>query len=98
MKHLASHLLAQLPRRLAEDWPAQHGVELALLESFVQIDRFEGTAYAAANWQRVGETTGRTRQEKHHRAAQPRKTFWVYPLHPKFRSELGAQPSRGPGR
>lgn len=98
VKHLASHLLAQLPRRLAEDWPAQHGVELALLESFVQIDRFEGTAYAAANWQRVGETTGRTRQEKHHRAAQPRKTFWVYPLHPKFRSELGAQPSRGPGR
>jgi hypothetical protein len=98
VKHLASHLLAQLPRRLTEDWPAQHGVELALLESFVEIGRFEGTAYAAANWQRVGQTTGRTRQEKHHRAKQPRKAIWVYPLHPQFRSCLGAQPAGGPGR
>jgi hypothetical protein len=98
VKHLASHLLAQLPRRLALDWPARHGVELALLESFVEIGRFEGTAYAAANWQRVGQTTGRTRQEKHHRAKQPRKAIWVYPLHSKFRSWLGAQLEGGPGR
>jgi hypothetical protein len=98
VKELASHLLAQLPRRVALDWPARHGVELALLESFVQIGRFEGTAYAAANWQRVGQTTGRTRQEKQHRAKQPRKAIWVYPLHPQFRSGLGAQPAGGPGQ
>jgi Druantia protein DruA len=98
VKHLASHLLAQLPQRVAEDWPARHGLELALLESFVQTGRFGGTAYAAANWQRVGQTTGRTRQEKHHRAEQPPKAIWVYPLHPKFRSWLGAQASGGPAR
>jgi hypothetical protein len=96
--HLASHLLGQLPRRVTQDWPARHGVALALLESFVEIGRFEGTAYAAANWQRVGQTTGRTRQEKHHRAEQPGKAIWVYPLRPKFRSRLGAQPSGGPAR
>lgn len=95
---LASHLLAQLPRRLAADWPARHGVALALLESFVESGRFAGRAYAAAHWQRVGETTGRTRQEKHHRAEQPRKAIWVYPLHPQFRSWLGAAPAGGPGR
>ena len=93
VKHLGSHLLAQLTRRLAEDWRARHGVPLALLESFVEMGRFEGTVYAAANWQPVGQTTGRTRQEKHHRAKQPRKAIWVYPLEPNFRQLLGvAQP------
>jgi hypothetical protein len=89
VNNLASHLLAELGRQLAEDWPARHGVRLALLESFVEVGRFEGTAYAAAHWQRVGQTTGRTRQEKHHRAQQPRKAIWVYPLQKNFRSLLG---------
>jgi hypothetical protein len=96
VKHLASHLLSQLTGRLAVDWPARYGVELALLESFVEIGRFEGTAYAAANWQRVGQTTGRTRQEKHHRAQQPRKAIWVYPLEPNFRQLLGVAQPEGP--
>ena len=96
VKHLASHLLAQLTRRLAGDWQARHGVQLALLESFVEIGRFEGTAYAAANWQPVGQTTGRTRQEKHHRAQQPRKAIWVYPLEPNFRRWLGVPQPGGP--
>jgi hypothetical protein len=96
VEHLASHLLSQLTGRLAVDWPARYGVELALLESFVEIGRFEGTAYAAANWQRVGQTTGRTRQEKHHRAQQPRKAIWVYPLEPNFRQLLGVPQPEGP--
>lgn len=96
VRNLASHLLAELAWRLAQDWPARHGVRLALLESFVEIGRFEGTAYAAAHWQRVGQTTGRTRQEKHHRAQKPRKAIWLYPLQKNFRSLLGvAQPEGG---
>jgi hypothetical protein len=96
VKHLASHLLAQLPEWLAQDWPARHGVPLALLESFVELGRFEGTAYAAANWQQVGQTTGRTRQEKHHRAEQSRKAIWVYPLQRRFRGWLGVAEIGGP--
>ena len=96
VKHLASHLLAQLTRRLAGDWRARHGIDLALLESFVEIGRFEGTAYAAANWQPIGQTTGRTRQEKHHRAQQPRKAIWVYPLELNFRRSLGVPQPGGP--
>jgi hypothetical protein len=98
VKHLASHLLGQLTRRLAADWLARHGVELALLESFVEIGRFKGTAYAAANWQRVGQTTGRTRQEKQHRAKRPRKAIWVYPLRANFRRLLGEPQSGEPTR
>lgn len=89
---LASHLLGQLTRRLPKDWLAQHGVGLVLLESFVEKRRFEGTCYRAANWQWVGQTTGRTRQEKRHRARKPRKTIWLYPLHRHFRSALGVNP------
>lgn len=96
VKHLASHLLAQLTRRLAGDWRVRHGIDLVLLESFVQIGRFEGTSYAAANWQPIGQTTGRTRQEKHHRAQQPRKAIWVYPLEPNFRRSLGVPQPGGP--
>lgn len=86
--HLASHLLGELAGQLRRDWPQQHGWELELLETFVEQGRFSGTAYRAANWQEVGQTTGRTRQEKHRRAQAPVKTVWVYPLHPLFRQRL----------
>ena len=88
--HLASHLLGGLVRRLAADWPAQHGWRLELLETFVETGRFKGVAYQAANWQPVGLTTGRTRQEKEHRPQAPHKSVWVYPLSQRFREGLGA--------
>jgi len=86
---LASHLLGGLTRRIAQDWQAQHGWRLELLETFVESGRFTGAAYRAANWQWVGQTTGRTRQEKEHRAQAPRKSVWVYRLHQGFRQRLG---------
>jgi hypothetical protein len=88
--HLASYLLGGLARQLAADWPAQHGWRLELLETFVETGRFKGVAYQAANWQPVGLTTGRTRQEKEHRPQAPPKSVWVYPLSQGFRDGLGA--------
>ncbi|HEX7597787.1 MAG TPA: Druantia anti-phage system protein DruA [Polyangia bacterium] len=93
--HLASHLLGGLARRLCVDWPAQHGWRLELLETFVETGRFKGGAYRAANWQSVGLTTGRTRQEKEHRPQAPRKSVWVYPLGEHFRERLVARGERG---
>ena len=95
VQQLASHLLGQLVKRLPKDWQARHGVPLALLESFVESRRFEGTCYQAANWRRVGQTTGRTRQEKRHRARKPRKAIWLYPLQRHFRTALGVSTSTG---
>ena len=92
---LASHLLGGLTRRLCADWPRQHGWRLELLESFVETGRFVGAAYRAANWQQVGQTTGRTRQEKHHQAGAPRKSIWVYALDRRFREHLGALAGKG---
>ncbi len=86
--HLASHLLSSLIEHVALDWPQQQGWSLELLESFVEIPRFGGTAYRAAQWQEVGQTTGRTRQEKEHVASAPRKSVWVYGLRPGFKQRL----------
>lgn len=93
--NLASHLLGGLARRLAADWPTQHGWRLELLETFVESGRFSGRCYRAANWQEVGQTTGRTRQEKQHRAQAPRKAIWVYPMTKRFREQLRSLPARG---
>ncbi len=93
--HLASHLLGGLTRRVAQDWRRRHGWGLELLETFVEPGRFAGTAYRAANWQPVGQTTGRTRQEKLHQAGAPRKSVWVYGLHRRFRQRLAAPATLG---
>lgn len=59
VKHLASKGLALAARRVAEDFPARYGEAVVLLETFVETPRFAGTCYRAANWQSLGETTGR---------------------------------------
>ena len=87
---LASHLLALATRRLSDDWQARYGHPLWLVESFVEVDRFAGTAYRAAGWLPLGLTTGRTRQDRHRTVRTPRKTVWVRVLHPHFRRYLTA--------
>jgi len=86
--HLASHLLARVTRRLAADWHARYGHPVWLVETFVESDRFAGTAYQAAGWLELGQTTGRTRQDRQRTLQSPRKSVWVRPLHPAFRQHL----------
>ena len=61
---LASHVLGLVQRRIGADWQRKYGHPIYLLETFVERDRFAGTAYQAANWIRVGQTKGRTRQDR----------------------------------
>ena len=93
VKSLASHVLGRIARRLSDDWQAKYGHPVYLLETFVQCDRFRGTAYQAANWVRVGQTKGRTRQDRPdgtwHQAAI--KDVYLYPLHRRFRQYLQGQ-------
>ena len=90
MPHLASHLLALATRRLSADWQARYGHPVWLAETFVESDRFAGTAYKAAGWLELGQTTGRTRQDRHRTLQSPRKSVWVRVLHPAFRQRLTA--------
>lgn len=90
VSELASHLLALALRRLSQDWQSRYGHPIWLVETFVQSDRFVGTAYQAAGWLRLGQTTGRTRQDRQHTLQTPIKTVWVRPLHPRFQTALCA--------
>ncbi len=88
---LASHVLAQIARRIDQDWQQRYGHPLHLLETFVQPDRFRGTCYQAANWIHVGQTTGRTRQNQRHRdnaVHAPVKDIYLYPLTADARHHL----------
>jgi len=64
VKNLASHVLAQVARRVRADWEAAYGVRPLLLETFVDRRRFHGTCYRAANWVWLGETQGRGRMDR----------------------------------
>jgi hypothetical protein len=85
---LASHILGRVARRLAADWRARYGHPVWLLETFVERERFRGGCYRAANWICVGQTQGRTRQDRHNQIQVPVKDVWVYPLHVNFRQTL----------
>ncbi len=92
--HLASHLLSRIARRVSGDWQSKYGHPLYLLETFVEVGRFAGRCYQAANWRRVGRTKGRSRQNRPDGRPYrlPPKDVYLYPLHPCFRARLAGEP------
>jgi len=86
--HLASHLLARIARRIQADWAAKYGHGLYCLETFVDPSRYRGVCYRAANWRWVGQSTGRGRNDRHHRSSVPAKDLYLYPLTRDFRRRL----------
>jgi hypothetical protein len=97
--HLASHVLGKIARRIDRDWQPKYGHGLCALETFVDRERFAGTCYRAANWLKVGRTTGRTRNDVINRGPLSSiKDVYVYPLTRRFRQTLCALPARLPGR
>lgn len=90
VRYLAGRVLSRVLRRLSQDWEAKYGHRIVLVETFVETERFRGTCYRAANWRRLGETRGRSRQDREHRLRVATKTVYVYPLVRQFRRGLGA--------
>jgi hypothetical protein len=86
--HLASWILGQVLRRLSDDWESKYGHRIVLVETFVERDRFAGTSYKAANWIRLGATTGRSRQDRQHNLQVSVKDVYLYPSCHEFRREL----------
>jgi len=81
VRNLASHVLSLATRRVVVDWPRHYGIDVLLVETLVDTSRFRGDCYMAANWIRLGETSGRGRQDREHlRHGAAPKTVFVYPL------------------
>ena len=88
VEHLASKVLAANIRVLAKDWLSFYHQPIVLLETFVDLGRFRGTCYRAANWQYVGDTKGIAKSgNRHHRHDQPKGVF-LYPLSRDYREKL----------
>ena len=87
-KNLASKLLALASRQLPQDWQDRYAYRPVLLETFVDTQRFTGACYKAANWIHVGQTQGRGKLDRDHKADLPTKSIWLYPLSKFFRRAL----------
>jgi len=88
VKHLASHILGQMARRLAGDWEAIYHHPVYFLETFVDPERHRGTCYRAANWVVMGRTTGRGNNCPTKRPNRSIKEVLGYPLTARFRDLL----------
>ena len=89
VRNLASHVLARLARELPQAWERAYGARPVLLETLVDGQRFAGTCYRAAGWLELGNTSGRGRDDRHHRRhASAPKTLFVHPLRPDAREIL----------
>jgi hypothetical protein len=89
--NLASHCLSLNLQRLSADWLEQYGHPIALVETYVDPTRFEGTCYRAANWIEIGVTKGfgRSRLDFYQLHQQP-KAIFLYPLVRNARHILSA--------
>jgi hypothetical protein len=74
--------------QIARDWEQRYAHPVHLLETFVDPQRFDGTCYRAANWQVIGMTTGRGKNDPHKKANRSIKQVLAYPLHRRFRELL----------
>lgn len=86
--HLASHILGHMARLLPHDWERIYGHPVYFLETFVDPERFRGTCYRAANWIRLGHTTGRGKDSRSKKPNRPIKEVLGLPLKKNFRRRL----------
>ena len=75
--NLASHAMALNLGRLSQDWQVQYGHPIVLVESFVDLEWFRGTAYKASGWQAIGTTAGfkRVAQDFYEAHERPKQLF-----------------------
>ena len=90
IKHLASKLLSLSIKSLGPEWQRLYGHPVHLAETFVDVSRFSGTTYKAANWIYLGQTKGSAKKGNSYNFHGAKKAIYVYPLHNKFRRWLNS--------
>lgn len=89
--NLISRFMKLMLARLSEDWLARWNHPLALVETFVDPHLYQGTAYKASGWQRLGLTSGwkRSAEDFYLQHERP-KQIWVRELDPRACVKLRA--------
>ena len=98
-RHLASHVLGRVLRRVEADFEARYHYRPWLVETFV-APAHDGASLRAANFVRVGPTAGRGRCDRAHDGTRTVKSVYLYELAAHWRRTLGvarveAAPSLG---
>ena len=89
--NLISRLMKLMLARLSDDWQAHWGHPLAMVETFVDPQLYQGTAYKVSGWSHLGKTAGwkRDAADFYVRHAAP-KQIWVRELVKGARVQLRA--------
>lgn len=90
--NLASRILGLALAQLPIDWKDKYGYEPALVETFVDPDKFKGTCYKAANWDFIGETASKKEAFKNGKVSTGKKSIYVRPLREDFKAILSKEP------
>src|SRR6059036_3810936 len=90
--NLISRFMKLMLGQLATDWQQSWGHPLALAETFVDPHLYQGTAYKASGWNRLGQTAGwkRSAEDFYQKHERP-KQIWVRELGPHACRKLCAQ-------
>ncbi len=86
VRHLASMALSMATRQLPTDWELKHAFKPVLMETFVDLTKFNATSYRAANWLYLGKTNG-SRAYKNVKG-KTQKGVYVQPLTKNYQSIL----------
>jgi hypothetical protein len=75
--NLATRVLRLTLDRLSGDWQGRYGHPLALVETFVDPQQFQGTVYRAGGWVELGATDGwgRVGRDYYVRHGRPKRLF-----------------------
>ena len=79
--NLISRFMKRMLLRLSPDWAQNWGHPVALAETFVDPHLYQGTAYKASGWTRLGQTAGwkRSAEDFYQKHDRP-KQIWVREL------------------
>lgn len=96
-RNLASKVLSMSMAAMPEDFERAYNYRPWVAESFVDISRFSGTCFRAANWIPVGRTKGRGRQDRFRTLNLGSKEIYLYPIEKDFRRLMGLSSDVGAG-
>src|SRR2546430_6093664 len=90
--NLISRFMRLMLVRLSQDWEHSWGHRAALAETFVDPHLYQGTAYKASGWNRLGQTAGwkRSAEDFYQKHERP-KQIWVRELVSEACRKLCAQ-------
>ena len=80
VKDLGSRILGFAVKVAPLDWERFYGVRPIAFETFVEMERFRGTVYRAANWISLGITEGKGRRGLNYFFHKKPKLYYLYLL------------------